>query len=139
MRIAKEVTVGQIFQASVFVIGFVGFVYTLRAELDSVKETVGMNSQEHQSFVKTDEFRQMQQDVREIRNMVFEYVTKTNGSAPGSGNPGQTPDGRGVVRRPSGFNYPDSSYFRGAGPLVRPGSNLAWTSGNERSGRGVVP
>lgn len=135
MTISKEVTVGQLFQAAVFVVGFIGFVYTLRAEMDQVKTNVETNGIEHQSFVKTEEFRQMQQDVREIRNMVFDYVSKTERSSPAGGYPGQTIDRRGVVPKPQGYRYPDSTDVRGAGQAVLTGPDYSWAESDKRPGR----
>jgi len=135
MKISKEVTLGQLFQASVFVIGFVGFVYTLRAELENMKSTVAQNGVEHTSFVRQPEFLQMQQDVREIRNMVFEYVSKANGPSSGGGAAGASPNGRSVTRKPSGANYPDTADVRGTERPVFTGPDYSWAESNQRPRR----
>lgn len=135
MTIAKEVTVGQLFQAAVFVLGFIGFVYTIRAEVENMKLAVAENSQEHGRFVRQEDLQELRQDVREIRNMVFDYVSKAERSSSAGGYVGPKTHPGGVISKPQGYRYPDSSDFRGTESVVRPGTYFAGAAGNQRQGR----
>lgn len=132
ISVKKEVTLGQVLSAVVVVAGFLVGYGILQAKVN----TIAQENKEHDTFVTKDDFDGLRQDVRDIRNMVFNYVSQASGLTPQSGGNGAPSNGR---LGESWNQYLDNqypTYDGGAGQALRAGKDSSRTySDKSKAGR----
>jgi|WetSurMetagenome_2_1015567.scaffolds.fasta_scaffold242921_2 hypothetical protein len=122
MKLVREITVGQLAGAIIFLIGFLATFYTLKADVDDMKKI------DHEAFIRREEFDNLNRDVSDVRKDVLDilkilYVTENSRLAPGVGANGKSIDSHDFDRWYSHRRNADTTNSRGAGQTLRPGTD----------------
>ena len=129
MKLVREVTVGQLVGAIIFLIGFLATFYTLKADVDKMKLV------DHSEFIRRDEFDRLSRDVADTRNDVLDilkilYVTENRRLTPGIGKDGSGIDSHDFDRWYTNRRHTNTPDNRGTGQTLRSGPD---TSGQARN------
>jgi hypothetical protein len=122
MKLVREVTVGQLVGAIIFLIGFLATFYTLKADVDKMKLV------DHSEFIRRDEFDHLSRDVADTRNDVLDilkilYVAENRRLTPDVSGNGKGIDSHDFDRWYSNRRHTDATDNRGAGPVIRSGTD----------------
>lgn len=105
MLIKKEITIGQAISVALFVLGLVGSFYTLISRVNDLDKHVNDLYAIEATHITQREFADVKQDIRDIRNVLVNYVDQFRLLTPGGGQPRQR-----VVTPKLQYWNPDSSY-----------------------------
>jgi hypothetical protein len=129
MKLVREVTVGQLVGAVIFLIGFLATFYTLKADVDDMKKI------DHDEFIRREEFDNLSRDVSDVRKDVLDilkilYVTENRRLAPSTGGDGKGIDSHDFDRWYTNRRNTDTSHYRGAGPPILSRADSAGEKGH---------